>query len=151
MEPRSVHDKLMGQKKMLAVAESCTGGLLMATLTQFAGASNYLVGGVVAYSNEMKKKLLAVSPKTLDRFGAVSSEVVIEMVAGLFIATNADIGISVSGSLGPTGEKIGTVWMAIGERGKKIRSEQIPLKTGNSRLEYREQVLSYLLEALWNL
>lgn len=150
MEPRSVHNKLREQKRLLAIAESCTGGLLMATLTQFAGASDYFVGGVVAYSNAMKEKALSVSPKTLSLYGAVSSEVVIEMVAGLFVITKADIGLSVSGTFGPTGKKIGTVWMAIGERGKKIRSEQIPLIEGSTRLEYREQVIKFLLEALCN-
>ena len=151
MLSKRVHDKLRENKKRLAVAESCTGGMLMATLTEFPGASEYLVGGIVAYSNAMKERVLRVSPETLKAHGAVSREVVIEMVAGLFVVTHADIGISVSGSLGPTGDKVGTVWMAVGEKGKKIYSEQIPLEEGLSRIEYREKVITHLLEVLWKL
>ena len=152
---RSVHEKLVKQKKKLAIAESCTGGLLMATLTQFAGASDYLVGGVLAYSNEVKRSILNVSPETLNKYGAVSSETVLEMVQGLFNTTKAEIAIAVSGIFGPSGgtkeKPVGTVWIAIGERGGKLESRQIPLDQNLSREIYREKVVAYLLEALWSL
>lgn len=149
-----VHNKLIEQKKRLVVAESCTGGLLMATLTTFSGASEYLLGGFVVYANELKESILQVSHNTLEVSGAVSEECVIEMVQGIFKATKADLAIAVSGIFGPFGgtkdKPIGTVWMAIGERNKAIRAERIPLKQDLTRLAYRKQVVDYLLEALWN-
>ncbi len=152
---KSVHAKLQEKKKKLAVAESCTGGLLMADLTSFPGASDYLLGGVVAYSNELKRELLHVSPVTLEIHGAVSSETVMEMVKGLFFVTKADIAIAVSGILGPTGgseeKPIGTVWVAYGERDKQVKSYLVPLNDALSRVEYRGRVVTYLLETLWSL
>ncbi len=152
---RSLHEKLVQQKRKLAIAESCTGGLLMSTLSQFPGASDYLLGGVVAYSNEVKQSVLHVSPNTLQLFGAVSSETVIEMVHGLFNIMSADIAIAVSGIFGPGGgvkdKPVGTVWMAIGQRGKMLESKLIPLDNDLSRSQYREKVTSYLVEALWSL
>ncbi len=152
---RTVHAKLLEKKRKLAVAESCTGGLLMATLTEVAGASEYFLGGVVAYSNELKQQVLHVMPKTLELYGAVSAETVIEMAHGLFSVTTANVAISVSGIFGPTGgtkdKPVGTVWMAIGEKGKKMESRLIPLDEGLLRSQYREKVITYLLEALWNL
>lgn len=155
MSDRELHNRLRSSGIKLAMAESCTGGALAASLTQFEGASDYFLGGVVAYSNELKESLLKVSPKTLEVYGSVSSETVIEMVVGLFGATSADIAIAVSGILGPAGgtedKPVGTVWMAIGRRSKKIESHLIPLELGLTRLEYRDKVVAYLLEALWKL
>ncbi|MBM3192923.1 MAG: CinA family protein [Chlamydiae bacterium] len=150
-----VHNKLLKEKKRLAVAESCTGGLLLATLTELPFASEYLLGGVVSYSNELKNKILHVSEQTLKSFGAVSKEVAIEMCEGLFEVTSAELAISVTGILGPSGgtleKPIGTVWMAIGRRDQVIESRLIPLAPNHTRREYRDFVLKYLLEALWNL
>ncbi len=140
-------------RKKIAIAESCTGGLLMATLTQSPGASEFLLGGVVAYSNELKERLLHVSPQTLADFGAVSKETVVEMCEGLFQVTSADIGVAVSGIFGPGGgseeKPIGTVWMAIGKRGEDPQAALIPLENNLSREEYRNKVVAYLQEALW--
>ncbi len=110
-------------KKTLFCAESCTGGAIASQLTRIPGASDYFLGSCVAYANGCKEKLLGVSPKILQEKGAVSAEIVREMLAGVFRTTAADYAIAVSGIAGPTGgtpdKPVGTVWAAIGERGKE--------------------------------
>jgi nicotinamide-nucleotide amidase len=101
----------------LAAAESCTGGLIGHLLTNVAGSSTYYMGSITAYANEAKVRLLAVSQETLEKYGAVSSETVIEMARGVRIALGADIAISVSGIAGPGGgtpeKPVGTVWIGL--------------------------------------
>jgi PncC family amidohydrolase len=101
----------------LAVAESCTGGLIGHLLTNVAGSSTYYMGSVTAYAYEAKVRLLGVKWETLEKFGAVSPETVIEMARGVRLALAADIGISVSGIAGPTGgtpeKPVGTVWIGV--------------------------------------
>jgi nicotinamide-nucleotide amidase len=101
----------------LAVAESCTGGLISHLLTNVAGSSRYYIGSVTAYANEAKVRLLGVSWQTLEKYGAVSSETVIEMARGVRVTLAADIGISVSGIAGPGGgtpeKPVGTVWIGL--------------------------------------
>lgn len=108
---------LRRQGLTLAVAESCTGGLIGHRITDVAGSSDYFVLGVVAYANRMKRNLLGVSEETLTRFGAVSEEVVREMVAGACAASGASASIATSGIAGPgggTAEKpVGTICIAI--------------------------------------
>jgi nicotinamide-nucleotide amidase len=107
-------------KKRLAVAESCTGGSLAAVLTRIPGASDYFLGSIVAYSNELKMAQLRVSADVLEKKGAVSAEIGAEMLRGLFQVTTADVGVAVTGIAGPSGgsaeKPVGTVWVAIGER-----------------------------------
>jgi len=101
----------------LAVAESCTGGLIGARLTSVPGSSSYFAGGVIAYSNDLKKNLLNVSAGLLESEGAVSGPVVEAMVRGVIAATGADCGISVTGVAGPDGgteeKPVGTVWVGV--------------------------------------
>lgn len=101
----------------LAVAESCTGGLLADRITDIPGASEYFIGGVVAYAYEAKVVLLHVSWDTLRKYGAVSRETVIEMARGVRTALGADIGISISGIAGPGGglpdKPVGTTWIGL--------------------------------------
>lgn len=87
----------------LALAESCTGGLVGAKVTDVPGASAVLRGGVVAYSNLVKSRLLSVADQTLEKFGAVSSECALEMARGVRSALSADIGLSTTGIAGPGG------------------------------------------------
>jgi nicotinamide-nucleotide amidase len=94
--------RLLGGR-MLAVAESCTGGLLAARCTEGAGASEWFAGGVVAYSDEAKVELLGVDQKLLDAHGAVSPEVAEAMAGGALERFEADIACSVTGIAGPTG------------------------------------------------
>lgn len=95
----------------LATAESCTAGLLSATLVHESGSSGYFLGGVVSYSNEAKRNLLNVSGEAIDTFGAVSPEVAHEMAEGARRAFSADAGISITGVAGPGG---GTVDKPVG-------------------------------------
>ena len=99
----------------LAAAESCTGGLIGHRLTNVPGSSTYYMGSVTAYAYEAKVRLLGVSWETLEKYGAVSSETVLEMARGVRIALAADIGISVSGIAGPSGgtpeKPVGTTWI----------------------------------------
>jgi PncC family amidohydrolase len=101
----------------LAVAESCTGGLICHMVTNVPGSSKYFCGGVIAYANEVKMESLGVSAATLEDFGAVSKETVIEMANGVREALKADIGLSVSGIAGPDGgtdeKPVGTIWIGL--------------------------------------
>lgn len=101
----------------LAIAESCTGGLIGHRITNIPGSSSYFIGGVVAYAYDAKVALLGVSWDTLNNFGAVSRETVLEMATGVRLRLGADIAISVSGIAGPSGElpnkPVGTVWVGL--------------------------------------
>jgi PncC family amidohydrolase len=101
----------------LATAESCTGGLLGHLLTNVPGSSTYYVGGVVSYAYDAKVRLLGVSWDTLEEYGAVSREVVLEMAGGVRQAMGADVGLSVSGIAGPGGgtpeKPVGLTWMGL--------------------------------------
>ena len=101
----------------LATAESCTGGLIGHLLTNVAGSSDYYLGGVIAYANEVKIRQLGVSGETLEKFGAVSQETAKEMAHGVRTALQADIGLAVTGIAGPSGgsadKPVGTVWIGL--------------------------------------
>ncbi len=101
----------------LAVAESCTGGLIADRITNIPGSSEYFTGGVVAYAYEAKVALIHVSWDTLRKYGAVSRETVIEMARGVRTALGADIGLSVSGIAGPGGglpdKPVGATWIGL--------------------------------------
>ena len=96
--------KLLRQRCwQLAVAESCTGGLVGHLLTNVPGSSDYFLGGVISYANEAKLSLLGVHLETLETFGAVSRQTVLEMAGGVRHLLSADVGLSVSGIAGPGG------------------------------------------------
>ncbi len=101
----------------IATAESCTGGLLAKSVTDVAGASAYYAGGVVAYSNDAKVRLLAVDPASLEAHGAVSKVVALEMAFGACRSLSADVAVAVTGIAGPDGgtreKPVGTVWLAV--------------------------------------
>lgn len=113
-----VGDLLKSKELTVSTAESCTGGSIAARLTSIAGSSAYFNGGIVAYSNEVKKNLLFVSPATLDKYGAVSEQTVVEMVKGAMKAMKTDCAVATSGIAGPGGgtsdKPVGTVWIAAG-------------------------------------
>jgi PncC family amidohydrolase len=101
----------------LAVAESCTGGLIGHRITNVPGSSTYYMGSVTAYAYEAKVRLLGVRWSTLEKYGAVSEETVLEMARGVRLALAADIGLSVSGIAGPGGgtpeKPVGLVWIGL--------------------------------------
>lgn len=107
---------LRAEDNYLATAESCTGGLLASTLTDTPGSSEWFVGSVVAYSNQVKSGLLGVSAKVLEEHGAVSEPVVLAMAEGVLKAVGAHVSVAISGVAGPEGgtpeKPVGTVWMA---------------------------------------
>jgi PncC family amidohydrolase len=118
-EPLEVRlGELLRQRGLrLAVAESCTGGLIGHRITNVPGSSTYFIGGVISYANEAKVRLLGVHWGTLEEFGAVSQETVLEMARGVRSLLAADIGLAVSGIAGPgggtPGKPVGTVWIGL--------------------------------------
>lgn len=137
----------------LALAESCTGGMIAARLTDLPGASSYLLGGVVAYANSVKKNVLGVRTKTLAAYGAVSEAVAREMALGARDRLGADAAVAVTGIAGPGGgsptKPVGTVWIAA-VFGDEVRARHC-LFDGD-RAEIRERAvdaaLALLLEVL---
>jgi nicotinamide-nucleotide amidase len=110
--------RLLIRKNMtIAVAESCTGGLLCKRLTDIPGSSSYLKEGIVAYSNEAKTRYLGVREKILKKFGAVSGETAAEMASGILKVSGADMGIAITGIAGPSGgsadKPVGTVYFGM--------------------------------------
>lgn len=114
---------LSAHKQTIATAESCTGGMIAAKLTDVAGASEYYLGGAVTYTNAEKTRQCGVPLATLDKHGAVSEEVVIAMAEGIRDRVGSSWGVSVSGIAGPGGgsaeKPVGTVWIAIAGPGGK--------------------------------
>lgn len=116
-----VVDENRAAGRRIAVAESCTGGLVSAAITAIAGSSDVFEGGLVTYSNELKAKVLNVSTDVLETFGAVSIATAWSMAQGLIEVTEADVGVAITGIAGPGGgtekKPVGTVVFARAERG----------------------------------
>lgn len=136
---------------MIGAAESCTGGLLLSTLTDVPGSSAYVQGGVVVYSNAMKAKLLGVHEATLAAYGAVSEPVAREMATGALALLGAQMALSVTGIAGPGGgsaEKpvglvyIGAAWSA----GQAVTVEVRRCQWAGSREENKRQSVAAALE-----
>ncbi len=128
----AVHDAAIAKNEKIVFAESCTGGALSSKITAIPGSSSYFLGAFITYSNEFKKNILKVSEKTLKEKGAVSVEVVKEMINGVFKITDATYAIAVSGIAGPSGatleKPIGTICLAIGKRNDVIDAGVLHLK-----------------------
>jgi PncC family amidohydrolase len=144
---------LVAQGWKLAVAESCTGGLVSHTVTNLSGSSAFFLGGVVAYANEVKERLLGVPKEMLAAHGAVSGEVALAMAQGVRRLLGAEVGLATTGIAGPTGgtpaKPVGTVYVAVSTpAGEAVRhflwtSDRL----GNKRLS-TEAVLHLLAEQL---
>lgn len=141
-----LHDLLIQKNLCLSVAESCTGGLLAAYLTATPGCSLWFDRGFVTYSNLAKQEMLGVSATLLDKFGAVSKEVVCAMAEGAVSHSGADVTIAISGIAGPGGgslaKPVGTVWLAFAYK-ERIFSQSFVF--AGDRAKVREQAV---LEAL---
>jgi nicotinamide-nucleotide amidase len=145
-------DALRARGLTIAVAESCTGGLLAKRLTDAAGASDYMIGGVVAYADSAKQKLLEVDAATIAAHGAVSEATAKAMLDGARRITGADCALSITGVAGPgggTAEKpVGTVWVGVAVPG---RTSARLLRLFGTRAEIRERAAQAALKNLVDL
>lgn len=125
---QSIGEILRERNETMSTAESCTGGNIAASITAIAGSSDYFKGSIVAYSNEIKMKLLHVKETTLQKHGAVSEETVIEMAKGAMKSLNTDCAITTSGIAGPGGgskeKPVGTVWIAATYKNRTLTQKQ---------------------------
>ena len=141
---------LLQQQKLLAVAESCTGGWLAKCLTDLAGSSLWFERGFITYSNLAKQEMLGVLPETLEREGAVSGAVVREMAAGALHHSTADIAIAISGIAGPgggiPGKPVGTVCFGLACKGNVLQSDTQYFE--GDREAVRRQSVGYALKGL---
>jgi PncC family amidohydrolase len=146
-----LHECLRNADQKLAVAESCTGGLIGGAITSVPGSSDVFEGGVIAYTNAIKRKELHVSGATLDKYGAVSEPVARQMVDGLCASFEVPVGISVSGIAGPSG---GTEEKPVGLVYAGIRvDEQVDVIENvfeGDRATVRERTVRTVLEELLN-
>lgn len=111
---------LLKNKLTLAVAESCSGGLLASKITDISGSSKYFLGGVCSYSNESKISILKVKKETIEKYGAVSEETALEMAVNVRKKFGSNIGLSITGIAGPTGgteeKPVGLVWIGYSDK-----------------------------------
>ena len=152
---RAVLDAARGRRAMIATAESCTGGLIAAAITDIAGSSEVFDRGFVTYSNAAKRDLLGVPPELIEREGAVSEAVARAMAEGALAASAATLAVSVTGVAGPGGgspqKPIGLVWLATAMRGEPTRATKRRFgEVGRAtvRLEATRAGLRLLLERL---
>lgn len=140
---------LKNSGKTVAVAESCTGGMLASLFTSVAGSSAYFYGGVISYDNSVKTGVLKVKKETLDRYGAVSRECVEEMAAGVRNLMKTDYAIATSGIAGPGGgtadKPVGTVWVAAAS-GERVVTEKFSF-SGSRKLNI-ERFTSHAMNLL---
>ncbi|MGX9144460.1 CinA family protein [Mesorhizobium sp. 128a] len=134
---------------MLATAESCTGGMIIAALTDIAGSSAVVDRGLITYSNEAKMEMLGVSAATLHAHGAVSRETVLEMAAGALAHSHAGLALAVTGIAGPGGgspdKPVGLVWFGVALRGGPVATE-LNLFADNGRDFIRSETVRHALE-----
>lgn len=132
---------LRDSERTIAVAESCTGGLLLGRLTDLAGSSAYVRGGVVAYANEAKTDVVGVDPRLIDAHGAVSEEVAEALADGARERLGADVGVGITGIAGPGGgseeKPVGLVWFAVTTAGGERRTLSFTLP--GSRADVRDR------------
>lgn len=154
LQPETEIGRILIERKLtIAVAESCTGGLVGHRLTNVAGSSAYFLGGIIAYAYDVKEHLLGVRHNTLYEHGAVSEETVREMARGARQALRADIGVAVTGIAGPggglPGKPVGTVWIGLSARDVELAQKFLweADRVGNKELSAQavlEMLLAYL-------
>ena len=152
---REVSQLLWEREKTVSTAESCTGGRIAEALIAIPGASKYFKGGIVSYTNEIKHRLLGVRLDTLDSYGVVSKQTVIEMARGAMNTLQTDAAIATSGVAGPTGgtkeTPVGVIWIAVAYKNEIVtfRQEGDSGRGENVRRAI-EKGLKILLEQLEN-
>ncbi|MFX1474996.1 MAG: CinA family protein [Promethearchaeota archaeon] len=148
----NVGSVLRGRQLTIAVAESCTGGLIGHLFTQTPGSSEYFVGGIIAYANSVKQSLLDVPEATLDQYGAVSEPTVLIMAQIVRQVFAADIGLATSGIAGPTGARpekpVGLVYIAIAQYPDQpiTRSHQFDGTRTENKLHFAMAALQLILD-----
>ncbi|TVR64435.1 MAG: CinA family nicotinamide mononucleotide deamidase-related protein [Gemmatimonadales bacterium] len=146
----AVGRRLAARRWTVALAESCTGGEVLGRLTSIPGSSAWVQGGVVAYSNHVKRDLLGVAEETLETHGAVSEAVAREMAQGVRRIVPARVGVSITGVAGPGGgsmeKPVGTVWFALAHDGG-CRAEKV--RFPGPRAEVRERAGQHALHLLY--
>lgn len=134
---------------MLTTAESCTGGMIIATLTDIAGSSAVVDRGFITYSNEAKMEMLGVAAATLEAHGAVSRETALEMAAGALARSRAGLSLAVTGIAGPGGgsaeKPLGLVWFGVAVAGRPIIAER-KLFADHGRDFIRQETVRHALE-----
>jgi nicotinamide-nucleotide amidase len=147
------HNAALG--RTITLAESCTGGLVAAALTEIPGSSAVLQSGFVTYSNESKIKTLKVNEELINTFGAVSVAVAWAMAQGALKRSSADVAVAISGVAGPDGgtpaKPVGTVVFAFAERGKDSEdmvADKIEFGSDKSRAEIRMAATLHALQLL---
>ncbi len=146
-------EKLSSSGRTISIAESCTGGLLSHRITNIAGSSGYFIGSIVAYSNEVKTSILGVRKGLIDNYGAVSSEVALEMAKGAKKVFATDIALSVTGIAGPEGgtehKKVGLAYIGF-VIGDHSFVKRIDAKGGRSmnKMQFSQSALAELLKKL---
>lgn len=150
---RLIGESLREKGLKLALAESCTGGLASSMITDVAGSSEYFLGSVVAYDNEVKQAELGVRATTLRKYGAVSKETALEMARGVKKKLRSDISAAVTGIAGPGGgtkeKPVGLVFIAV-SKGRTTTVQRFVFKGGRKSIKKQsaETALSMLSEAL---
>ncbi|MGD9799092.1 MAG: CinA family protein [Parvularculaceae bacterium] len=152
---QQIVDKAGAEGLMAATAESCTGGLVAAAITDVPGSSAVFDRAFVTYSNEAKTEMLGVSPATIARSGAVSQATARAMAEGALRHSRADIAVAVTGIAGPAGgserKPVGLVWFALAAKGKPTRAERRVFADGDRgfvRMRAAETALMLLLRAM---
>jgi nicotinamide-nucleotide amidase len=136
--------------RTIATAESCTGGLLAARLTDPAGASDYVKGGIVVYANDVKVSQAGVSPELIERHGAVSSQVAVALAEGVRSRLDTDVGIGITGIAGPGGateeKPVGLVWISVAMAGGELLTRSVNLPGG--RVDVRDRATTVAMHMI---
>jgi nicotinamide-nucleotide amidase len=136
--------------RTIATAESCTGGLLAARLTDPAGASNYVKGGIVVYANDAKVSQAGVPAALIERYGAVSTEVAVALAEGVRSRLGTDVGVGITGIAGPGGateeKPVGLVWLSVAVAGGEPLTRSVNLPGG--RVDVRERATTVAMHMI---
>jgi len=147
---RRVIDACSARHLMVATAESCTGGLVVAALTEIAGSSAVVAAGFVTYSNDAKQDVLGVPDATLAEHGAISEPVARAMAEGALTRSRADLAIAVTGIAGPGGgstdKPVGLVYFGLAQLGQPLHSERVIFP--GDRTAIREAAVAHALALL---
>lgn len=141
------------KRVVVATAESCTGGGVATAITRISGSAKWFDRAFVTYSNGAKREMLGVAAKSLERHGAVSEQVAIEMARGALRRSPADLSVAITGIAGPTGgskrKPVGTVWFAWAARGQVVQARHF--RFGGDRVSVRLQSVAIAIQGLRDL